>query len=80
VVRETRLATFDDVALEGRKTDYDKGFDEQTNSYGEYMTRPGEIWVPADLDVEPLETETQHSSTAFAAARRLAPDGLAALR
>jgi hypothetical protein len=73
VVGETRLATFDDVALEGKITVYDKGFDEQTNSYGEYITRPGEIWCPRISNVEPLRTETQPSSTAFAPARRLAP-------
>ena len=39
VVGETRMATFDDMALEGKITIYDKGFDERTNSYGEYITR-----------------------------------------
>ena len=46
VVGDARMATFDDMALEGKITVYDKGFDEQANSYGEYITRSGDIWSP----------------------------------
>ena len=60
VVGEGRMATFDDMALEGKITIYDKGFDEQTNSYGEYITRSGDIWSPRISNVEPLRTEIQH--------------------
>ena len=60
VVGETRMATFDDMALEGKITIYDKGFDEQTNSYGEYITRSGDIWSPRLSNVEPLRTEVEH--------------------
>ena len=35
------MATFDDMALEGKLTVYDKGFDEDTRSYGEYSPAAG---------------------------------------
>ena len=60
VVGEQRMATFDDMALEGKITVYDKGFDEQPNSYGEYITRSGDIWSPRLSNVEPLRTECEH--------------------
>ena len=50
VVGDARMATFDDMALEGKITVYDKGFDEQANSYGEYITRSGDIWSPRLLE------------------------------
>ena len=62
VVGEGRMATFDDMALEGKITIYDKGFDEQAGrgSYGEYITRSGDIWSPRLPNVEPLRTECEH--------------------
>ena len=60
VVGDARMATFDDMALEGKITVYDKGFDEQANSYGEYITRSGDIWSPRLSNVEPLKTEVEH--------------------
>jgi predicted dehydrogenase len=39
VVGPTRMATFDDMTLEGKITIYDKGFDQRSESYGEYITR-----------------------------------------
>ena len=60
VVGETRMATFDDMALEGKITVYDKGFDERAESYGEYITRSGDIWSPRLDNEEPLRTECRH--------------------
>jgi predicted dehydrogenase len=62
VVGEGRMATFDDMALEGKITVYDKGFDEQAGraSYGEYITRSGDIWSPRLSNVEPLRAECEH--------------------
>ena len=48
VVGSRRMATFDDMALEGKLTVYDKGFDEDARGYGEYITRSGDIFSPAD--------------------------------
>src|SRR5438270_11093161 len=38
VVGSRRMATFDDMALEGKLSVYDKGFDEDAHGYGEYIT------------------------------------------
>ena len=46
VVGAKRMATFDDMDLERKITVYDKGFDEAPSSYGEYITRSGDIWSP----------------------------------
>ena len=48
VVGSKRMATFDDMDLERKVTVYDKGFDEDAGSYGEYITRSGDIWSPRD--------------------------------
>ena len=80
VVGEGRMATFDDMALEGKITVYDKGFDEQTNSYGEYITRSGDIWSPRISNIEPLRTEIQHFVDCVRTGRTPISDGLAGLR
>ncbi len=60
VVGSKRMATFDDMALERKLTIYDKGFDELTDSYGEYITRSGEATSPRIANAEPLRLECQH--------------------
>jgi predicted dehydrogenase len=80
VVGETRMATFDDMALEGKITIYDKGFDERTNSYGEYITRSGDIWSPRISNVEPLRTEVQHFVDCIRKGTTPISDGAAGLR
>jgi predicted dehydrogenase len=60
VVGSRRMATFDDMALEGKVTVYDKGFDEDARGYGEYITRSGEIFCPQIPNVEPLRLECEH--------------------
>ena len=60
VVGAKRMATFDDMALEGKVTVYDKGFDEDSSSYGEYITRSGDIWCPRIPNREPLRLECEH--------------------
>ena len=80
VVGEGRMATFDDMALEGKITIYDKGFDEQSNSYGEYITRSGDIWSPRISNVEPLRTEVQHFVDCIRTGKTPISDGVAGLR
>ena len=46
IVGSRKMATFDDMELERKVTVYDKGFDEVTHSYGEYITRSGDIHSP----------------------------------
>jgi predicted dehydrogenase len=60
VVGSKRMATFDDMAIEGKLTIYDKGFDESTRSYGEYITRSGDIYSPRVPSDEPLRVECEH--------------------
>ncbi len=60
VVGSRRMATFDDMDPERKVTVYDKGFDETTHGYGEYITRSGDIWSPQVPNTEPLRLETEH--------------------
>jgi predicted dehydrogenase len=60
VVGSRRMATFDDMALEGKLTVYDKGFDEDARGYGEYITRSGDIFSPRIANLEPLRVECEH--------------------
>jgi predicted dehydrogenase len=60
VVGSKRMATFDDMDPERKVTVYDKGFDESSRSYGEYITRSGDIWSPRVANTEPLRLECEH--------------------
>jgi predicted dehydrogenase len=60
VVGAKRMATFDDMQIEGKLTVYDKGFDEDTRSWGEYIARSGERFSPHIPNVEPLRVECEH--------------------
>jgi predicted dehydrogenase len=60
VVGARRMATFDDMLLEGKLTVYDKGFDEDTRSWGEYIARSGDIFSPRIPNAEPLRIECEH--------------------
>jgi len=60
VVGSQRMATFDDMDLERKVTVYDKGFDQKADSYGEYITRAGDIYSPRISNAEPLRLEVQH--------------------
>jgi predicted dehydrogenase len=60
VVGSQRMATLDDMALERKLTVYDKGFDPDFRSYGEYITRSGAAWSPAVANTEPLRIECEH--------------------
>jgi predicted dehydrogenase len=80
VVGEGRMATFDDMALEGKITVYDKGFDQASSSYGEYITRSGDIWSPRLSNVEPLRTEIEHFVRCVRERAQPISDGKAGLR
>jgi predicted dehydrogenase len=60
VVGSKRMATFDDMELERKLTLYDKGFDEDYTSYGEYIARSGDIFSPRVPNEEPLRIECRH--------------------
>jgi predicted dehydrogenase len=54
------MATFDDMEIERKLTVYDKGFDQDFSSYGEYIARSGDIWSPRISNEEPLRIECKH--------------------
>jgi predicted dehydrogenase len=60
VVGSKRMATFDDMEIERKLTIYDKGFDEDYSSYGEYIARSGDIYSPRVPNEEPLRIECRH--------------------
>jgi len=60
VVGSKRMATFDDMLIEGKLTIYDKGFDEDTRSWGEYIARSGDTYSPRIPNAEPLRLECEH--------------------
>jgi predicted dehydrogenase len=60
VVGSRRMATFDDMELERKLTVYDKGFDEDYSSYGEYIARSGDAFSPRIPNEEPLRIECRH--------------------
>ena len=60
VVGARRMATFDDMLIEGKLTIYDKGFDEDSRSWGEYIARSGDVFSPRIPNSEPLRIECEH--------------------
>jgi len=80
IVGSRRMATFDDMALEGKVTIYDKGFDEDARGYGEYITRSGDIFSPRIPNVEPLRLECEHFVECILTGQRPRSDGDSGLR
>jgi predicted dehydrogenase len=80
VVGSRRMATFDDMALEGKLTIYDKGFDEDARTYGEYITRTGDIFCPRIPNVEPLRVECEHFVHCIRSGEQPRSDGASGLR
>jgi len=60
VVGARRMATFDDMLIEGKLTIFDKGFDEDSRSWGEYIARSGDVFSPRIPNSEPLRIECEH--------------------
>ena len=60
VVGSKKMVAFDDMELERKVTVYDKGFDEDFSSYGEYIARSGDTWSPRISNEEPLRIECRH--------------------
>ncbi|MDE3132729.1 MAG: Gfo/Idh/MocA family oxidoreductase, partial [Acidobacteriota bacterium] len=80
VVGAHKMATFDDMAIEGKITIYDKGFDEAPRGYGEWVTRSGDIYSPRLPNVEPLRVECQEFLDSISEARAPRSDGVSGLR
>ncbi|MFL5827136.1 MAG: Gfo/Idh/MocA family protein [Thermoleophilaceae bacterium] len=60
VVGSKKMATFDDMEIEQKLKVYDKGFDQPSTSYGEYITRSGDVYSPHISNEEPLRIECTH--------------------
>jgi predicted dehydrogenase len=80
LVGSKKMATFDDMELERKVTVYDKGFDQDVRSYGEYITRAGDIYSPAIGNREPLRIECEHFVECIREGRAPRSDGEAGLR
>ena len=80
VVGSRRMATFDDMAIEGKLTIYDKGFDEDSRGYGEYITRVGGSWNPRVPNTEPLRVECEHFVDCVLTGQRPRSNGESGLR
>jgi predicted dehydrogenase len=80
VVGARRMATFDDMLVEGKLAVYDKGFDEDTHSWGEYITRSGDIFSPQIPNSEPLRLECEHFVQCVRSGQTPRSDGHSGLR
>jgi predicted dehydrogenase len=80
VVGARRMATFDDMLLDGKLTVYDKGFDEDAHTWGEYITRSGESFSPQITNAEPLRIECEHFVECIRSGTTPRSDGHSGLR
>jgi predicted dehydrogenase len=80
VVGARRMATFDDMLVEGKLTVYDKGFDEDARTWGEYIARSGESFSPQIVNSEPLRIECEHFIDCIRHGTTPRSDGLSGLR
>jgi predicted dehydrogenase len=68
------------MELERKLTVYDKGFDEDARTYGEYITRSGGSFSPQIANIEPLRAECEHFVECIRTGRRPQSDGRSGLR
>jgi predicted dehydrogenase len=80
VVGAQRMATFDDMLIEGKLTLYDKGFDQDTSSWGEYIARSGDTFSPRLSNREPLRLECEHFIECVRTGATPRSDGASGLR
>jgi predicted dehydrogenase len=83
VVGRDKMAVFDDMELDRKLTIYDKGPVERAETYGEWMTRTGDIYSPKVANDEPLRLECEHFLRLVAGdgdPLRAARDGVAVVR
>jgi predicted dehydrogenase len=80
VVGSKRMATFDDMEMEQKLKVYDKGFDQDFTSFGEYIQRSGDVWSPRISNEEPLAIECKHFIDCVRTGERPRSDGQSGLR
>jgi predicted dehydrogenase len=74
------MATFDDMLVDGKLTVYDKGFDEDSRSWGEYIARSGDTFSPRIPNAEPLRVECEHFVECIRSGITPRSDGYSGLR
>ena len=83
VVGRDKMAVFDDMELDRKVTVYDKAPEQRPESYGEWQTRSGDIFVPQIPTSEPLRLECEHFLRLVAGEgdrRKVALDGAMVVR
>jgi predicted dehydrogenase len=60
VVGRDKMAVFDDMELDRKVTIYDKAPWKRAETYGEWQTRSGDIFIPKIATSEPLRLECEH--------------------
>ena len=60
VVGDEKMAVFDDMELERKVTVYEKAPWKRAETYGEWQTRSGDIYIPKIATDEPLKRECRH--------------------
>jgi predicted dehydrogenase len=83
VVGREKMVVFDDMELERKVTVYEKSPWKRTDSYGEWQTRSGDIWIPKIATDEPLKLECQEFLRLIAGEgdrRKVAEDGARVVR
>ena len=60
VVGREKMVVFDDMELERKVTVYEKAPWKRAETYGEWQTRSGDIYIPKIATTEPLRLECQH--------------------
>ena len=83
VVGREKMVVFDDMELDQKVTIYDKAPESAPTSYGEWLTRSGDVFSPKIPHVEPLKLECQSFLELMDGGgdgRRVAADGLKVVR
>jgi len=83
VVGREKMVVFDDMELDQKVTIYDKAPESAPTSYGEWLTRSGDVFSPKIPHVEPLKLECQAFLDLIGGngeRQRVAADGLKVVR
>jgi predicted dehydrogenase len=83
VVGRDKMVVFDDMELERKVTVYEKSPWKRAESYGEWQTRSGDIYIPKIATDEPLKLECQEFLRLIAGEgdrRKVAEDGARVVR
>jgi predicted dehydrogenase len=83
VVGREKMAVFDDMELERKVTVYEKAPWKRAETYGEWQTRSGDIYIPKIATDEPLRLECQAFISLVAGdgdRRKVAQDGARVVR